>query len=152
MQRWCQCYYPKSWLLPQVGGAYFIQLILATSNKNTKGQIYGMSFLWQTTIFIFYWENRLLLFDTCSKAKEFFTFLCTFLCKWDIKRFQGILTIKTNPLCVKSNIINFYIFVIPSILTKEWGSLWYLAIFFGFHLHYVHYLNLKKTLFSIFGN
>lgn len=36
-----------------------------------------------------------------------------------------ILTIKIKTLCVKSNIINFYIFVIQIILTKETWSLFY---------------------------
>lgn len=48
-----------------------------------------------------------------------------------------ILTIIKETLCVKSNIINFYIFVIQIILTKETWSLCYLVIFFGIHLHYL---------------
>lgn len=49
-----------------------------------------------------------------------------------------ILTIKMETLRVKSNIINFYNFVIQIFLTKETLSLCYLAIFFGFYLHYLH--------------
>lgn len=49
-----------------------------------------------------------------------------------------ILTIKMETLCVKSNIINFYNFVIQIFLTKETWSLCYLAVFFGFYLHYLH--------------
>lgn len=49
-----------------------------------------------------------------------------------------ILTIIKETQCVKSNIINFYIFVIQIILTKETLSLCYLVIFFGFHLHYLN--------------
>lgn len=52
-----------------------------------------------------------------------------------------ILTIKMETLCVKSNIINFYNFVIQIFLTKETWSLCYLAIFFGFYLHYLHSKN-----------
>lgn len=50
-------------------------------------------------------------------------------------------------LCVKSNIINFDIFVIPIILTKETWSLCYLVIFFGYHLHYLH-LNVISNSFD----
>lgn len=49
-----------------------------------------------------------------------------------------ILTIRKETLYEKSNIINFYTFVIGITLTKEPWSLCYLVVFFGFHSHYLH--------------
>lgn len=49
-----------------------------------------------------------------------------------------ILTINMETLRVKSNIINFYNFVIQIFLAKETWSLCSFAIFFGFYSHYLH--------------
>lgn len=89
----------------------------------------------QMMMFIFCVENHLLPVAYISIRGGILSCSIIFLVQvWQWR----ILTIKMETLCVKSNIINFYNFVIQIFLTKETWSLCYLAIFFGFYLHYLH--------------
>lgn len=125
----------------------------------TQDQRSIVSCQWWMMIFMLCLENHLLPFTNISVRGRILPLSIIFPVQvWQWR----ILTIKLEALCVKSNIINFYIFVIQIILTKETWSLCYLVIFFGFHLHYLHsnviwfpmvlitrkvFLHLKKLFF-----
>lgn len=136
-QRWCRCYYPKSCLLPQMGMAfhsvdpwyYEVEII------DTRPKIWCVLPVIDDDIYSLCRVSSVTVHQYCCMGENSLSLSIIFPVQvWQWR----ILTIKMETQCVKSNIINFYIFVIQIILTKEIWSLCYLVIFFGFHLHYLH--------------
>lgn len=102
----------------------------------TRGQRSSVSFQGQMKMFIFYAQRLICPFSYISLFEEEF-FFCSIIFLVQVWQWR-ILTINMATLRVKSNIINFYNFVIQIFLAKETWSLCSLAIFFGFYSHSLH--------------